>query len=139
MTHDENPWIRKLTWRRILKARKLHAEYGGVRAFMIPKLNFDADNYYDMVTWMEDVTEPPLTSFMGTAEIEKFIDSGALPNIAAWNNIPCHTQAVERHIKLVTEAAGKVCGLERREGMILSTLRSRSKMPTFETKIQFKA
>ena len=74
MTHDENPWIRKLTWRRILKARKLHAEHGGVRAFMIPKLNFDADNYYDMVTWMEDVTEPPLTSFMDTAEIEKFID-----------------------------------------------------------------
>ena len=63
-----------------------------------------------MVTWMEDVTEPPLTSFMDTAEIEKFIDSGALPNIAAWNNIPCHTQAIERRIKLVTEAAGKVCG-----------------------------
>ena len=39
-----------------------------------------------------------------------------------WNieNFPCHTQAVERCIKLVTEASQSVCGENRRDGFIRS-------------------
>ena len=48
---------------------------------------------------------------------------------------PCHTQAVEaveRTIQLVTKASSSVTGEEARHGLILSTLTSREKMPTFE-------
>src|SRR6218665_1785208 len=33
-----------------------------------------------------------------------------------FRNFPCHTQAVKRHVKLVTEAATAVCGQNSRDG-----------------------
>ena len=54
----------------------------------------------------------------------------------AWNEIPSHTQNVERHIKFMTETSTKVCGKENREGMIRVTLASRIKIPCFENKKQ---
>jgi len=51
--------------------------------------------------------------------------------------IPCHTQAVERTVKLVTQASSKVYGHERRDGFIRATLASRATMPTFDTKSEF--
>ena len=41
---------------------------------------------------------------------------------------------IERCVKLVTEAAGAVCGPSNRDGFIRATLASRQKMPKFETK-----
>ena len=54
-----------------------------------------------------------------------------------YTKYPCHTQAVERVIKLVTEAAAAVSGQERRDGYIRATLKSRIIMPVFETKKNF--
>ena len=47
---------------------------------------------------------------------------------------PCHTQNVERGVKIVTEASSKVFGNEARHGYILTTLHSRSKFARFDTK-----
>ena len=52
--------------------------------------------------------------------------------------MPCHTQNVERHIKLVTESAQKVANTEPRDGYIRNTIESRKIMPKFETKNDFK-
>ena len=52
--------------------------------------------------------------------------------------LPCHTQAVQRTVNLVTEAASNVYGHEERDGFIRSTLLSEEKMPCFETKKDFK-
>jgi hypothetical protein len=41
----------------------------------------------------------------------------------------CHTQGVERCVKLVSEAAKHVEGQQTRHGFILSTVDSRKKMP----------
>lgn len=49
----------------------------------------------------------------------------------------CHTQAVERCVKLVTEASSLVCSSDARDGLIRSRIESRQKMPSFETKRQF--
>ena len=56
-----------------------------------------------------------------------------------WNieNFPCHTQAVERCIKLVTEASQSVCGENRRDGFIRSRKESRKRIPYFNTKKDF--
>ena len=44
-------------------------------------------------------------------------------------NYPCHNQAVERNVKLVTEASLSVAGEEARHGLVLSTITSRKNMP----------
>ena len=65
---------------------------------------------------------------------------GVFPdNIIPEADIPCHTQALERHIKLVTEASAVVVGVKKRDGFIRTTLQSRKQMPKFETKSQFKS
>jgi len=49
---------------------------------------------------------------------------------------PCHNQAVERHVKLVTEAS-VVTGYEKRDGMIRQKIQSRLLMRKFDSKQQF--
>jgi hypothetical protein len=51
---------------------------------------------------------------------------------------PCHSQAVERCVKLVTEATAAVCGNEARDGFIRSKITSRTVLPKFETKGQYR-
>ena len=48
-----------------------------------------------------------------------------------------HTQAVERMIKLVTEASFEIIDKNERERFIMSLLPSRKRMPSFDSKNQF--
>ena len=50
---------------------------------------------------------------------------------------PCHNQALETHVKLVTEAASVVTGYEKRDGMIRQKIQSRLLMSKFDSKQQF--
>lgn len=83
---------------------------------------------------LENATEPPLTKRLSPQEVWDIAFRKATPDFAA---IPCHTQAVERGVKLVTEAAKKVCGENARDGFIRSRLESRKLMPKFDTKSDF--
>ena len=51
---------------------------------------------------------------------------------------PCHTQCVKGIVKLVTESCTEVCGEENSDGFMRTTLLSRSTMPSFDYKSQFK-
>ena len=51
-----------------------------------------------------------------------------------FHNVPCHTQAVERGMQLVTEASGLVSRERNRDGLIQTKLSSRNKNPKFEAK-----
>ena len=134
MINDDSNDIRELAWRRIKKARDSFRGKS-VRAFQIPKLDFDAECYTDMISWENiDITEPPLTRDITVEEIDGLIDSKEKKEFP---HLPCHTQAVERCVKLVTEASSLVCGQISRDGFIRSRIESRQKMPSFETKRQF--
>ena len=136
MVCDERPHIRELAWRRIKKARE--QEKGKtVRKFTIPQLNFDAPCYSQLISWQEvpTVTEPPLTRNISEDELEELIMTKSKKQ---FDTMPCHTQAVERCVKLVTEASSSVCGSESRDGFIRARIESRKKMPTFNTKNQFR-
>src|SRR6218665_3800626 len=50
---------------------------------------------------------------------------------------PCYTQAVERRVKLVTQAATTVCGQNSRDGFIRVRVASQQLMPTFKSKRDF--
>ena len=50
---------------------------------------------------------------------------------------PCHTQAVERAVRLVSEASAAVIGQEARDGYIRQRMEAREILPNFETKKEF--
>lgn len=82
-------------------------------------------------------SDPPLLSHLDEDEICQVASNGLCPD--EWKSLPCHTQQVERHIKLVSSAGTQVCGSENRDGVVRATLASCSMMPSFETKADFNA
>lgn len=48
--------------------------------------------------------------------------------------LPCHTQSVERCVKIVTKASRVVFGESRRDGLIINALQSRNAAPLLRTK-----
>ncbi|CAH1108625.1 unnamed protein product [Psylliodes chrysocephalus] len=116
MIADERSHIKKLGIRRILKAKNQPPEK--LRIFKIPDINWNAEDYTELINWSEcSITEPPLTMDIKN---EDFL--AAIKNLSAINisKLPCHTQVVERCIKLVTEASNKVCEHSARDGFIRS-------------------
>ena len=108
----------------------------GVRRFIVPTINMDASDYISLIDLgIYRFLEPPLTRQYTMHELQSFINDPK--PLVRDTKYPCHTQAVERVIKLVTEAAAAVSGQERRDGYIRATLKNRSIMPVFETKKNF--
>lgn len=133
---DENPNMRELGIRRFLKSRQSKATR--IRKFEIPKLNFQASNYIDLINWQKvALTPPPILSAYSNAEVEQLIKDGD-QSALKFDRFPCHTQAVERCVKLVTEASSAVCGQQSRDGFIRSRIESRMKMPCFNSKKDYK-
>ena len=105
----------------------------GVRPFRLPTINFAATHYTELLEWeKEPVTEPPLTTDLTDAELRGIISQPL--HVAAF---PVHTVAVERAVKVVTEAAGAVFGEERRHGFISSRLAHRQQLPSIGSKQSF--
>ena len=132
---DESSIIRELGLRRVKRARedKL-TQKNGVRKFIIPKINLDANSATELVDWTNSPrTEPPLLT--GIEDLDAAFASNTITSLC--KKLPCLTQAVERAVKLVTEASKSVCGSAKRNGVIMATLLSREKRPIFETKKQF--
>jgi hypothetical protein len=139
MITDDRPHIRELGLRRILKARSTQATDKTIRRFRVPELNMNAesDTYEDMINWAETVvTQPPVMMTITDDELRGLIAADVTPEIH-FARLPCHTQAVERCVKLVTEASAAVCGEKSRDGFIRSRVASRQMMPMFKSKCDF--
>ena len=104
-----------------------------IRKFVVTKINFKANNYTELFDWKTvKFSEPPLTMRLSDDEIRGFILTPLeLPQY------PFHTQAVERGIKVVSEAASAVIGEEARDGFIRQKLRSRKVFGQCDTKASF--
>lgn len=136
MLFDPRKHIRTLASKRIEKARQ--ADVRDIRVFKPPQINFDAEDYIDLINWQStEVTEPPLITDFSSEEIELIVESGSSDRKEF--KIPSHTQAVERVVKEVTEASKHVCGVQERDGFIRSRLLDRKYLPKFETKRQYKS
>ena len=132
MLADERSDIRRLALQIILRARNNLIPQ---RKFQVHKLNFNANSYEDIISWQdEDRTEPPITKHILTETIQKGsrMVSPPCPHIPRF---PCHTQSVERTVKVVTD----VFGNQNRHRDIQGIFRGRSVMHKFETKRDFKA
>ena len=133
MIADDRSHIRELGIRRILKAR--NQPPAKLRVFKIPAINWNATDYTELIDWGEcNITEPPITMDIKTEELLRAIKNKSSLNIS---NLPCHTQAVERRVKIVTEASSKVCGHSSRDGFIRVKINARQNLPSFENKKQY--
>ena len=127
MVIDENMIARELGLRRVLRFQKLcEGPLTKIRAFKVPKINFDADIYYEMIDRQNvEVTPPSLLHDFTNDKIDKVIVEGNPLMLGSKQlNIPRHAQAVERMIKLVTVASSKVCGQTSRDGYIKAASQS---------------
>src|SRR6218665_31606 len=100
----------KLAFRYILAARKKTTSNSTttVRQFRVPKLNFKAEDFTELVDWHSiDRCSPPVRKDMSDSEIIIFVESRATDKVD-YPRFPCHTQGTERCIKLVTQASAAV-------------------------------
>lgn len=128
------PHIRRLACERILMAREAAEDIEGARPFLCPRLNFDCDDYVSMIDWDTiTITEPPVTRNRSHKEITQYMSA-----TTTWEDleIPCHIQATERHIQIITTAAQHVSA-PKRDGFALSMMSARKKRSRTETKRDF--
>ena len=86
---------------------------GSVRKFKMPTINENAKVYYKIINLnLEESYEPPAIRNLSNMEIERI----AMQKLVLSH--PCQNQAVERHIKIVTEVSASVSGFERHDGSL---------------------
>ena len=131
MVADGDPRIRKEAVKLIRSARQVESRE--VRDFVLPSINFNASRYTELIDWnRESVTQPPLLRDVSDAEIQAIErDPWQAPSY------PAHTQAVERAVRVVTEASAAVANEEARHGLITARLEHRGILPVFNAKKDF--
>ena len=104
-----------------------------MRKVVTPKLKWQAKNYHSMINWRNELkTEPPYIASLSNLQVNDILETPLV--VPKWPN---STQAVERGIKVMTEACTEVTGYESRDGYIRQRLLSRKMMPRFRTKKNF--
>lgn len=118
MLCDENKNVRYLGWKKILRIRKSSSNEK-VRTFNLPRLNFNGNHYTEIIDLEQEAkTVPPiLRKFEFCSNDANYYAKKKLNKYNLefdFAKLPCHTQSVERCVKIVTEASKSVCGEERR-------------------------
>lgn len=135
---DSDISVRRFAAQKVINVRMSHREADSVRKVSrsLFSINFDANNYHDLVNWDDSViTSPPVLGNFSDDELLTMIEEGPLPV----PKLPCHSQAVERTVKEVSRVSSKVYGHDSRHGMIVSTLRSKEITGSCDSKQSFLA
>ncbi len=104
------------------KKEEEETSYCSVRTFIKPTLDWNCIDYTNVCNWeTTEFYEPPLTMHLTSQELESLAERPfVIPEF------PCHSQAVERYVKDMTEASHSVAGPVRRDGVIRSKVASRA-------------
>ncbi|GBM77822.1 hypothetical protein AVEN_267560-1 [Araneus ventricosus] len=128
--HREN--IRSLALRKLICARNENRGSSEVRIFQVPKIDFKAKCHFALINWKRvGCSEPPLFMNVPFKEIVAMLK---VRKKEEWSKYPCRTQAVERCIRLMSEASESVYGEEKRHGFILNRKQSRILIKQYNTK-----
>lgn len=127
--------MRELAARRILKAQ-MSPSSTTPRRFKLPPVNMDAPSYMDLIDWQTEISEPQIMKHLLDQKITDFVEAGGEDELS-FLRLPCHTQVVERAVKVTTEASTSLCTEKARVGSIKAKLESRKILPKFETKRDF--
>ena len=127
--HDEGCVRRKaVLW--ILRVRREFNEEEHPRHFIPPKINHQAASYIDMVDWISQ----PCIERPFNLDLTKGTLLGVIKEPYLLPHYPSHTQAVEREVRVVTEAATKRVTQSSWHQLILQLEKSRKLVPKFNTK-----
>ena len=133
MLNDERPSIRFKAAQRIIECRSIDERT--VRKFEKPVINFDAEEYFDLInnegTWLESVLTKHISSSCFTDYINNIVPVISFPPY------PSHTQSVERHIRLVSQTSKTIISADKRDARINITLMERKLIPNFISKRDF--
>ena len=108
------------------------SEFGNmnVRSRKTPEINFNATSLKNLIFWDKiKCYEPVFTCKLSREEIKSFKDS---PMSVPY--FPIHTQSTERAVQLVSDAATKVYGHEKRDGFVRGVISHRELYPVIESK-----
>ena len=105
------------------------------RHFQLPPLNCCANSLIELLDVPALWSPPPILSQFTKDKVKNLAISGQM--CALFCEIPCHSQAVERHVCLVSKASKAVCGEDKRDGMIRNILKSQKENPFFDSKRQY--
>ncbi|GBM19543.1 hypothetical protein AVEN_108011-1 [Araneus ventricosus] len=120
-------------------AREIGPDGNCVRRFVIPVINFRATVYVDLIDWKAcNVTTPTGLRQINSHELLKMIQDNVRMDGWDFSKFSSHTQAVERIVKLVTEASRKRVGQQNRDEFIRAALESRKQKSQFESKKDYK-
>ncbi|GBN32406.1 hypothetical protein AVEN_216915-1 [Araneus ventricosus] len=115
-----------LAAQRIIKATEIDLDGNCVRRFIISVVNFRATDYVGLIDWQAcNVTPPTVLRHISSHELLQMIKDDVPVDSRDFIKFPSHTQAVERIVKLVTEASRKRFEPQNRDGFIRATLESR--------------
>ena len=124
MIADDRPDIRSNALEKILNARKKNQGREELIITKLPSINFEASEYFEIIDRSTSYVSPPvLRTFTNNQLIDRL---STYVKFEDWSyyKFPCHTVAVERQVKLATDASLMVCGHENRDGRIRATLKS---------------
>ena len=132
MMADPVEAVRARAVQRIVQCRQQTQEE--VRPYVLPTVNTAADDITELIDWQAKpphllITEPPLTVDLSDDALLEIVQTPLQVD-----PYPVHTVAVERAVKVVTEAATAVVGEEQRHGFICSRLHHRKQLPTVISK-----
>ena len=138
MLADEEEAIRRKAVNAIIKIRsgeiksKVERTDSGLRIFRVPKLNWGARNYVNMIDWdLSTFSEPTVTKKLSDDDLRKAF--------AAPLDLPKHpNNSVERAIRQVSEACHQVYGQESRHELVLSKQAAREERPAYEANKDYK-
>jgi len=99
-----------------------------VRQFKVPKISLETTHFYRLTNLnsIKNISQPPVVMDLDDTLIAEMLTK---PLVLQQ---PCHNQAVERHLKLVTEVAFVVTGYEKQNAMIRQKIQSRLLMSKFD-------
>ena len=140
MLEDDEEDVRKFGVKLVKKARQKplkppKSKYlKGIRKHEISELNWNASSWKDIIDWGKTkVWQPRILEALTMEQIE-----AAVHTPIHFPKYPCHSQTVERMVKLVTEVSSSVFGEERQQDKIVSILASRKSRKAYDTKKDYK-
>ena len=103
----------------------------------VPTLNWDANHYSNMIDWKNlswaELCEPAMTQEMSLSEHDTAKEEPLI-----LEKLYCHTQCVERAVKLVSASAMHMYLKDDRHGSILAGIDSRQKRKKNDVKESYK-
>ena len=106
----------------------------GVRKHEIPQLNWNASKWTEIIDLERvKIWEPKIISKLSLEKVEAACESPI-----SFPKYPCHSQTVERMVKLVTEVSGEVYGEKKQREKAVAVLASRRSRKAYESKKDYK-